>query len=84
MTFHSYNLVSFAIIVASQLHVSYETSINRTLGSITLVIPVANVIKLFQRNYVAIGLLSVKNIGKYAASGVNYAFKKFYNIGHSH
>ncbi len=35
--------------------------------------PVANVIKLFLRNYVAIGVTSVKIIEKYAASGVNYA-----------
>jgi len=32
--------------------------------------------------YVAIDLTSVKIIGKYAASGVNYAPKKFYNSGH--
>ncbi len=29
----------------------------------------------FRRNYVAIGVTSVKNLGKYAASGVNYAHK---------
>ncbi len=34
---------------------------------------VANVIKLFQCNFVAIGVTSVKIIGKYSASGVNYA-----------
>ncbi len=38
---------------------------------------VANVIKPFQCNYVAIGVTSVKIIGKYAASGVNYAPKSF-------
>jgi hypothetical protein len=31
----------------------------------------------FRRNYVAIGTTSVKIIGNYAASGVNYAFKSF-------
>jgi hypothetical protein len=31
----------------------------------------------FQRNYVTIGVTSVKIIGKYAASGVNYAQKSF-------
>ncbi len=39
--------------------------------------PVANVMKLFWRNYVAIGITSVKIIGKYAASGVNNALKSF-------
>jgi hypothetical protein len=31
----------------------------------------------FRRNYVAIGVTSVKIIGKYTASGVNYALKSF-------
>ncbi len=31
----------------------------------------------FWRNYIAIGVTSVKIIGKYAASGVNYAQKSF-------
>ncbi len=44
--------------------------------------PAANVIKLFWPNYVAIGVTSVKIIGKYTAGGITYAFKKFYNIGH--
>ena len=39
--------------------------------------PVADVIKLFQRNYVDIGVTSVKITGKYAASGVNNALKSF-------
>jgi hypothetical protein len=34
--------------------------------------PLANVIKPFLRNYVAIGITSVKIIEKYAAGGVNY------------
>jgi hypothetical protein len=34
--------------------------------------PVANVIKLFCHNYIAIGITSVKIMGKYIASGVNY------------
>jgi hypothetical protein len=37
--------------------------------------PVANFIKLFCRNYVAIGASSVKLIGKYATSGITYAKK---------
>ncbi len=44
--------------------------------------PGPNVIKLFLRNYVAIGITSVKTRVKYAASGVNYALKKFHNTGH--
>jgi hypothetical protein len=36
-------------------------------------VPVANVIKLFWRNYIAIGITSVKIIEKYAASGIKYA-----------
>ncbi len=45
---------------------------------------VANVIKLFKPNYVAIDIASVKILWKYGASGVNYAKKviKLYNIGH--
>jgi hypothetical protein len=35
----------------------------------------ANIIKLFRHNYIAIGVTSVKTIGKYAASGVNYTKK---------
>jgi hypothetical protein len=31
----------------------------------------------FRHNFVAIGVISVKIIGKYAASGVNYALKSF-------
>jgi hypothetical protein len=38
---------------------------------------VANVIKLFPRNYIAISVTSVKIIGKYAASGLNYTHKSF-------
>jgi hypothetical protein len=34
---------------------------------------VANLIKLFWRNYIAIGVTSVEIIEKYAARGVNYA-----------
>jgi hypothetical protein len=40
----------------------------------------ANVIKLFCHNYVAIGVISVKIIEKYAASGVNYALKCFVTL----
>jgi len=31
----------------------------------------------FRRNYVTIGIMSVKIIGKYATSGINYALKRF-------
>ncbi len=41
----------------------------------------ANVIKLFWRNYVAIGVTSVKVIEKYADSGINYALKSFIILG---
>jgi hypothetical protein len=34
--------------------------------------PVANVIKLFSRNYATISIASVKITGKYATGGVNY------------
>ncbi len=47
----------------------------------TVPIPVADVIKLL-RNYVAIGVTSVKIIRKYAASGVNDP-KEFYSVGNS-
>jgi hypothetical protein len=43
--------------------------------------PGRKVIKLFQSNYIAIGITSVKIIGKYTASGVKLCLKKFYNIG---
>ncbi len=39
--------------------------------------PLANVIKPFGCNHVAINVTSVKIIGKYAASGVNYVYKSF-------
>jgi hypothetical protein len=42
-----------------------------------MVTPVANVVKLFWRNYIAIGITSVKIIGKYAASGINDAQNSF-------
>ncbi len=34
----------------------------------------------FRRNYVAIGVTTVNIIGKYAASGVNYALKSFIKL----
>ncbi len=44
-------------------------------------VSVANVKNFFRRNYNAIGVTSVKILGKYAASGANYALF-FYNNGH--
>ncbi len=63
--------------------VYFVRSVNVSETCFKILTPVANVIKLFWCNYIAIGITSVKIIGKYAASGVNYAQKKFYNIGHS-
>jgi hypothetical protein len=40
--------------------------------------PVANVIKLFLRNYMAIGITSFKIIRKYAASGISTPKKVFF------
>jgi hypothetical protein len=40
--------------------------------------PVSNVINFFRRNYVAIGVTSVKIIGHRAASGINYAQRFFF------
>ncbi len=38
----------------------------------------------FRRNYVAISVTSVEIIGKYAASGINYAKKSFIILAADH
>ncbi len=50
-----------------------QSGITYGLKSFIAKAPVANVIKLFRRNYVAISITLVKIIGKYATRGVNYA-----------
>jgi hypothetical protein len=51
----------------------YDTATITAVNSFIVQAPGVNAIKLFQRNYVAIVITSVKIIGKYAACGVNYA-----------
>jgi hypothetical protein len=48
-----------------------------TLKFFITLTPAANVIKLFPPNYVAIGVTSVKIIGKYTTGGITYALKSF-------
>jgi hypothetical protein len=53
---------------------NYTTSgVNSALKSFKILATGANVIKLFQHNYIAIGVTSVEIIGKYATSGINSA-----------
>jgi hypothetical protein len=49
-----------------------QTFVNYGRKKFKTLVPVANVIKLFPHNSVAIGTTSVKIIGKYPAGGVNY------------
>ncbi len=51
----------------------YATELIIFFKSFAILTSVENVIKVFLCNYIAITVTSVKIIGKYAASGVNYA-----------
>jgi hypothetical protein len=61
---HIYQEDDYQIIIRSFVNTNTDTSSLRPMLQ-----------NFFQRNYIAIGINSVKTVGKYAASGVNYAKK---------